>query len=545
MADIVEGLYQDEEGNRYAWNGRTYVQVPKGFDPRQSGFAAGLEGGVQDILQGVQQMRAWAEGDDELLGVLEERQRLQQGAQSVIERRDPAGQFAGQITPYVAGAAVGGAPGGAAGVAGATLADTALGAMSYGSGQERALNAAVAAMMGGAGGLALRQLGRSGRSEAIQGAIEEAAPSFPRGAGGSVAGEASASEVSTAAQIAGRMLGLGRADVDAGQLARNRPFLDLARKYGIAVPPSARTGSLGMRQIEDAMMSNPYSARPGMKIRDAYLDKLEESYREALLPGSGAGQVDDVFQRQVTDDIARRYEQIAEASPEITTEGIKKDAVRLTAGESQAAWGPEEHDLFGVLMANVDRFGDQMSGQQAWVLHRRMADEANRQFKNGEFQKGIVYQSVADAIEDQLVRNSEGAISPAELRQLRRRYRLDRIMRSSRAINQDGLSMAKAANALRSQLPREYGEGRGFGLPDATEVDQFLEVLKVGDQLMRPSVGNSGTATRLAIQDLSPSGMGQNMLRALVSGLYYGEPVQGAARATGAGLQGVLSPLGP
>ena len=100
--------------------------------------------------------------------------------------------------------------------------------------------------------------------------------------------------------------------------------------------------------------------------------------------------------------------------------------------------------------------------------------------------------------------------------------------------------MAKAANALQSQLPREYAEGRGFGLPDATEMDQFLEVLKVGDQLMRPSVGNSGTATRLAMQDLSPQAMGQNIIRAMAAGLYYGQPVKGAGRTVSAALHGLM-----
>ncbi len=556
MAD-VPGLYELPDGQRIAWNGRQWVPVGRDFDPRQSQFATELEASSLGLVRGVEQLRAWIEGDEAALQNIAERQALTQNERSVISGENPLLGLLGGSVPYLAGAAAGGAALGPAGAlpaaVGAGAADVALGGLSYGTPGERALMAGVGVLGAGAGPVAqglIRQAGRlSPRAARVQQAIQEgvdAAGTTGQGAGGRITfeGAASPQDVSVGARLASRLLGLGRVDVDAQRLRQTQRARTLADQYGIPLSPAMRSGSRALAQVEESFMSNPYSATPGINLRNQYFDTLEQEAKEFLLPGSGTRPIDENFVAAVTDDIARQYEAIASKSNPITAQDIVKEAQQIAA-PAQSAWTNTERQIFDDLLDNVRAQPDPIEGRAAWTLQRRFAAEADRRFTNGQFQEGIAFQSVADAIEEQLVKNAED-LSRAELNLLRKRYRVMRALRAGNAIDQNGLSMAKAYNSLKRQFPRELGEGRGFDEPEMRQANRFFDVLSVGNVLFRQMVGNSGTATRLALQDLTPQATGNNLLRAITAGLYYGEPVKGLGRAaaTPAGAAGLGAAAG-
>ena len=551
MAD-VRGLMQDAEGNRYAWNGYDWVPVSRDFDPRTSALGAGFESATGSIGAGINQLRAWIRGDEAALADLAAEERERQTGAAIVGRQNPMAYLAGQIAPYAAGAAAGGLAGGAAtggsvlgATVGATAADVALGGLSYGTPEERALNAGIAAAgpvaVGGAvalGRRAARPFFQPGaRAERVQQNIEAGAQAEGdigltpgAGAGGSVF-PPDPGQVSRAAQIAGRMLQVGRSDVDADRLLQTRRARALAAEKDIALTPAMRTGSRGMAQIEAALMSNPYSAAPGLKIRNQFMRELEDRAKEFLLPSSEApswlqydGALDADFIRAIEDNISRKYEDISSKSPAISSEDIVKSARELAAPERGAAWTAREEKIFGDLLERVRNEGEELQGQAAWNMAQLQAKEAARRFDAGKYQEGIAYQSVADAIEQEIIEAAGGKIDQEALNLLRKQYRVMKTLRSARALDKGGLYLGRGYNAMLREFPRQLGEARRFQEPNLKPLNDLLDVFEVGGTLFQDVVGDSGTATRLAVSDLSPQGMGQNIVRRLAAALYYGEP---------------------
>ncbi len=542
----VRGLYEDQSGQRWAWNGYDYVKVGKGFDPRKSPFVAGVGGAVRDIGAGVQQMIAGFQGDDLALEGLAQEVGQRRQEQAILARQNPLAYAAGQMLPFAAGAGVGGAVGGAArgalgAWAGATGADMALGAATYGTPGERAGNIAMAAGAGALGlgaGYMLRGLRPRGPGTAAQRAT---APAGGRnlGASGRVTDIQDPAQVSLAARLAGRMMSVGRYDLDQARLRQTARARALADQYDVTLTPAMRSGSLAMEQVEAGLMSNPWSAAPGQRVVNKFKGQLEQATKDFLLPGY-EGPVDEDFFRALTDDLNRGFREVVENSDAIKTNEVLRRAQRITAESQERAWGPKEHKLFNDQLNEIQKFGKTMQPEAAWTKAQAMAKEAARRFdSSGRYQEGIAYQSIADAIEESIVRGARGKVDPQDLDILRKRYRVKLALeKAGGAKGREGMPMATTYNRLADMFPSELGEGRGFEQNYLSPLNRMFDHWTIANKLFRPVVGDSGTATRLSTADVTPAGIGANALRGLAAAMYYNEPTMAFRPAAGAAALG-------
>ncbi len=541
----VRGLYEDQSGQRWAWNGYDYVKVGRDFDPRSSAFGAGVSGAVQDVGAGLQQIIAGIRGDDAALAELEQGVSQRRREEAILARTNPLAFLGGQILPYAGAAGAGGAAGGFARGAlgawgGATAADVGLGAAAYGTPGERAANALIAGGasalgLGGAMGARAMMRGAGARGPGTATQRVEAALEGGPGAGGRVMDDLNAEQTSLAARIAGRMLSVGRLDVDQARLRDTARARRLADQYGVRLTPAMRSGSQGMEQVEASLMSNPWSAAPGQRVVNEYKAKLEQATKDFVLPGY-EGPLDEDFLAALSDDINRKYQEIASVSEAIDTEGIRRRAQDLSAMDQGTVWTTREHKVFNDLLNNVMAQGDTIQGGQAWNLQQQYAEAAARRFKAGKYEEGTAFQAVADAIETSLIDAASGKIDPADLNVLRKRYRVKLALeRAGGARGREGLPLASTYNSLQRQFPVELGEGRGFAQPELNNLNKMFDMWSIGNKLFRPIVGDSGTATRLSTADMSPRGIGANALRGLAASMYYNEPTMALRPALGTG----------
>lgn len=554
--------YVDESGQRYVWDGYGFAPVAPDFDAERSAFASGVVGSTQDVIAGAEQLYAWITGDDAALADLQRSVELRRAGESAIGRNAPLSQLGGQILPYAAAAATGAGVGGAVGapIIGATAADAALAGLSYGSPQERLIGAGVAGVAG-AGAGALSRLGRprtgsmAERVQARADAAERAGGLPGAEAGGISSGAAMTADVmqegidpgaaTLGQEVFRRMRGYA-VQMDPGELARTKRARDLADRHGIRMSPAMTSGSRRLQQFEEGMMSDPWSAPAAFRVRDAYMDELQERTKAFLypIPRTGRpgeyvtdeagrwkarpGPLNEEFAARARDDIGAGYREIADKTPSVEAETIRTVAEeQLKGGKDWANFLQKDRDTFEQLLDNVIAQSDegQLTGQAAWHLQQTMAEGAARQFNKGNFEQGLARQAISDAIEDILVENAKGAIDPDKLNLLRKRYRVLQALTKGRnpAIDRGGLYLGRGYNEMRAAFPRELGELRGFDEPELRELDRLLDVFYVGNTLFRDYVGNSGTATRLAVRDLtSPVNSAHGVARRVASELYYG-----------------------
>ncbi len=542
MADVPGLLENKETGQRYAWSGYDWVPVPRDFDPRESAFVGGLTREINRFGAGIQQLRAAIAGDDAALFSLATEQEMEDWAQVVRSRNAPVAGFLGSAAPYVAAGAAGSGAATALGssargaAAAGVATDVALGGLSYGSPGERAARAGAAAAGGAIGAVVDRAFRvaqgvvgvRRGAQEIIPPEVEAVPPGGaalaggvelpgPR-AGGTAVGDEFAE--SFAGRINERLFQAIRPEETAARLRQTRPLRFLARKHRIKLHPSAAYGSRMLANWEAGMVSDPFSAAPYIRRQGQYSKQLEYKAKAALgLPG-WQGPINRDFMRAAEDLVSDGFGEIAENSKPVRVEAIIDDAQKA-ANENKVGWTKGIEDTFIRQLDLLRREGDVMEGKAAWTMQREFAKEA-AEAPTPAMQR--MYYSVADAIENQIVEAAEGGVDPAVLQNLRKRYRLIKRLNIRKSVTDaDGMKFRSALGAMQDEFD-EYRRGHGFEYGAAENalmrpMNDLFEVLRVG-QLFQQSVGDSGTATRLAFQNF-PSNPLAAGIRQAASEAYY------------------------
>ena len=310
------------------------------------------------------------------------------------------------------------------------------------------------------------------------------------------------------------------------------------------------------------MMSDPASAGAAFEIRDEFLDRLEDRVKAFLRPQftqdgrpmmearpGGVGRqlvgrpdeaLDEDFLRLARDEIGQGYEEIAKATPTMSADDLVERARSdLNAAPARTQLLTQDWQEFDKLLENVSKAADdagELTGQQAWRIQQNMAEDAARFFDQGGrgYNKGLVRQSISDAIERSLIENADEVLDPNMLEMLRKRYRVLQALSGGQApaIDQGGLYLGRGYRSM-SRAFNELREGRYFDVsPEAGgrelgPVNELFDLFSVGNTLFRNMVGDSGTATRQTIRELqSGSGLAGAALRNLTSRLYYGQPLR-------------------
>ncbi len=543
MADNVPGLIENPEtGQRMAWSGYDWVPVPRDFDPRESALTGGITREVNRFGAGIQQLIAAIRGDDAALFNLASEQEMQDWAQRVRARNAPVAGFLGRAAPYVAAGGVSGAAATAAGAsaggaaAAGVLTDAAIAGLSYGSPAERAAGAGMALVGGAAGAVINRSLdlarGLRPASPAARAGITPEIEAVPAGAGRAFAGPGPAGataggqgvgeafEKSFAGRVNERLFQAIRPEETAARLRQTFPLRELAKKHKIKLHPSSATGSRMLADWEAGMQSDPFSARPWIRRQNLYNKTVEEHAKRALGLSGWRGPINRDFGRAAEDLVSDGYAEIAEASTSVPVAGIIEDAQKA-ANDLKVGWTRGIEETFNRQLDLLRAEGSDLTGEAAWGMQRnfaRVAAEAR------DLREMRMFYSISDAIENQLVESAEGAIDPAKLQLLRKRYRLLKRLNTRKAISDtDGFRYRSALGAMSDEFD-EYRRGTGFEYGDPQNalmapMNDLFEVLRVG-QLFTQSRGDSGTATRLAFQNFpsNPLAMG---IRSASSEAYY------------------------
>ncbi len=543
MAENVPGLIENPEtGQRMAWSGYDWVPVPRDFDPQESALTGGITREVNRFGAGIQQLIAAIRGDDSALFNLASEQEMEDWAQRVRQRNSPVLGFLGRAAPYVAAGAAGGAAASAAGASagGAAAAgvgvDAAIAGLSYGSPVERATGAGLALAGGAAGALIGRSFdlarglrapsaaSRAGITPEVEAVPPGAGPAFagpgPSGpmAGGSGVGDEFAR--SFAGRVNERLFQAIRPEETAIRLRQTANLRELARKHRIKLHPSAATGSRMLADWEAGMQSDPFSARPWIRRQNLYHKTVEEHAKRALGLPAWRGPINRDFGRAAEDAVSEGYAEIAEATQSVSIPAIIDDAQK-GANDLKVGWTRGIEETFNRQMELLRKEGDQLTGEAAWGMQRNFARVAA---ESRDLREQRMFYSISDAIENQLVEAAEGAIDPAQLQNLRKRYRLLKRLNVRKAISDtDGFRYRSALGAMVDEFD-EFRRGTGFefGAPENARMramNELFEVLRVG-QLFQQSRGDSGTATRLVFQNFpsNPLAMG---IRSASSEAYY------------------------
>ncbi len=543
MADNVPGLIENPEtGQRMAWSGYDWVPVPRDFDPRESALVGGMTREVNRFGAGIQQLVAAIRGDDAALFNLASEQEMEDWAQRVRSRSSPVAGFMGSAAPYVVAGAAGGAAASAAGASagGAAAAgvatDAVIAGLSYGSPVERATGAGLALAGGAVGGVLSRSLdlargirppsraARAGLTPEVEAVPPGAGPAFagpgPTGptAGGTAVGDEFAQ--SFAGRVNERLFQAIRPEETTLRLRQTAPLRELARKHKIKLHPSAASGSRMLADWEAGMQSDPFSARPWIRRQNLYNKTVEEHAKRALGLSGWRGPINRDFARAAEDLVSDGYAEIAEASTSVPVSGIIDDAQKA-ANDLRVGWTRGIEETFNRQLDLLRKEGDSMTGEAAWGMQRNFARVAA---ESRDAREQRMFYSISDAIENQLVESAEGAIDPAKLQNLRKRYRLLKRLNVRKAFSDtDGFRYRSALGAMSDEFD-EYRRGTGFEYGDPANaqmrpMNELFEVLRVG-QLFTQSRGDSGTATRLAFQNFpsNPLAMG---IRSASSEAYY------------------------
>lgn len=511
----------DPEGNRYKYNYARAVWEPIAENyGRGATFVEGAKNAATrlgaGILQGPTNLALWSanrQGNTEYANELQAMssalgQRVNQSDQALQQaggRDYPITSFAGQAAPYALGGF------GGLGVKATMGAEAALGGLSYGTPQERALGAGLGAVGGGAGVLAGNALQRTLAGRVREGIVDASnqtnRPLVPQinnqGLGpGGVSGSDDFKAGSALRRVAEKRL-FSQVDPNIEAVAR-------ADEVGIKLTPGQRRGSNQQQVTEEALMRDPGAggvfAREFSEPNQALItDKLR---RAGGLDGGTKLGLDDFTKmsdaiseefHDITNEIRSRYLVINDDVSKMkditntiqdakarqkTQDSWVKPWVRELEGESVGADRPMSEprlaakDVWGIIRdLNASIGGDNLGPTQ------REALESLRGFWENRLEN--------------MARDSGKPDILARMKNVNEKYRIQKLVQSSGVMRGNEVNIRSLANRASQQfkdtmMRNDYTDGRGRPLERATtDLVKSLQVVKAFPNVL----GNSGTPT--------------------------------------------------
>jgi len=410
---------------------------------------------------------------DFLLGENEERARLRrQEAErfSALQAARPIATGAGEIAPALATAPL----------SGGYLAQGAIGGL-YGLVSE-GLAGAAAGAAGGAAGVGIGRL--AGR---VVNGIRHAARMVGRGVVGEATGElagtlgregieATAGRTVTEATEASGVVGRAGGQLTDEQVQAARA----GTRLGMRLTAGQRSGSRPQQLFEASMKSDPLAAEIFEPLRLNNQTILNRSAMKAM--GSRAAEPSGEALLQVGDDLGRVFEETAEQIGRADIPGELAErigAIRRTEPFLELA-----------------EAGTEVSGRDLMAIRSRLIKAGAGAWRNGDQIKAEFIDETVDQIDD-LAGSQLDEAAQAAWKGARARWKVFRAVQSGQAVTGEGNI---AARSLSGALKRVYPSWRvGRRLPG--EAGELGEAIRFS--LAFPAaVGDSGTATRLSLQNL-------------------------------------------
>jgi hypothetical protein len=297
-----------------------------------------------------------------------------------------------------------------------------------------------------------------------------------------------------------------------------------------------------LNQVRAAAQSNPLTSGLATANQRANFETLENTIARGIgLPdgrGLGANAIGDAEQR-----LGETFQRLQDTAGDVNLsrarslaqdivdegkrgigaqgEGIQRAEQLLAQTEGGTTIDPGDVMLWrSELMANYRQATSPMSPRADTVAAQRL-------------------EKLIEAVDDAF----ERAVPAAQrnlYKKTREQYRLLRTIRKGAAINEAGdVNVRSLGNQLRRNFRREYGEGRDQALEES--VRDALRITRVANTFA-PNIGDSGTATRLALQQMEPTTMAMQ-LATRPMGAFYGRAMQ--VDPTTPGMYGLGVPSAP
>jgi len=324
---------------------------------------------------------------------------------------------------------------------------------------------------------------------------------------------------------AGIGAGLGRAIRPVGAKASQAvgDLADRAKALGLKTTPAIESGSRPLAVAEASLRSSPFASQPLAAAGRANQQTVNQVAARSI------GETAEDLSAETLDRAARRIGQEFEAVADIPT---------VQLGNSFASQvGQVEADFADAVLQDFARpvvtkaietakqvASGSVTGRQALDFTSRLGKQARSLSRGAKSdpEAAFILSGLKDAMDDAVMR-SAGPEMAERLTAARQQWRNLIALENPGVISDPitgDVSAATLANVLRRQGGSSFGRGRQQG--------ELAELAAVG-KAMRPAIGDSGTASRMAVPML---GLGGTM------GALSAGDIEGAAggAATGLGL---------
>jgi hypothetical protein len=396
----------------------------------------------------------------------------------------------------------------------------------------------------GAGMMAARlgtgtQLGRAAEAVALGGGLGAATSESGDMAGDAGIGAGLGAVGSMAGQMVARISAGRRAAQEAAQAGGwagtltggEREVLDAAQRAGMRVTPGQAIGSKAARDFEARLSSSPWTSAPFVQIDEA--NRLQLNSLAARAMGQEADNVGPAVRAQAADKIGAQFREVGRSMGPVDASPLKKALQDIEAEEGTAVFPLLEVKSLlrrfsegeaGRVAATGGEEAQIVSGAALMRERSRIAKQMRDAYASNNSDRGELYGRVLAAIDETAKKALVANVGGKEAERIGALYDTARDQWNVlRALDRGGAS--PDGNVLAGQAARLVGQGdktrylrgglKGTGKPGESPLGDFYDALRFSSsQLGRPSVGNSGTATRLGGAESLLSGNGWEGLTA-------------------------------
>ncbi len=497
-------LFRDAEGNLVVFRDGEFV--PTTEQAVQTGpveaALVGAGSAASNIVRGAQKLVQPIAG--ELLGLdaaaLEDAGLFDQAQMDLLRAEQPVATIAGEAAPFVAGGIATGGVSLPAVLGGEAL----IGGLEASGGGRDPLTGAAFGAAGGAAGLGLGKMaqrlaaGKAARKAGTQPATELADELAPRRATRAERQAGAFDEAPTRLTEAQAPKG-GAAGAQRTTL--HSRMVGLADDTGLTLTTGERVNSDTMRQIEAGFRSQPGGPPRGKEIVRENQEVVNNKWSRAMGAGDQEIKITPEVMGQARENASAEFVksgQLADAAGGVDVSGVADTVAATRAGRGQSLVQDQQ---VADALAELDRFEtDSLSGIDFMATRSDLNTQMRKAAANSEGLLTQTYQDVINAMDDAFLK-SAGPEASALYKQAREHQRFILTLERGKGVNLDqgNVNPTTAGTSLRKTIKQEAGRGDPGDLSDAG-IDA-IETTRAANYF-KDIVGDSGTATRLAVQEL-------------------------------------------
>lgn len=283
-----------------------------------------------------------------------------------------------------------------------------------------------------------------------------------------------------------------------------------ADDLGFTLSTGERLNSNTLRQIEAGFRASPFAPPKLREIKAANQVNLNQKWGQAIGAGDQVDNITDDVLGASAERIAGRFQDAADQAKggvDVSRLADEVAAIRAPRGESLL-----QNETVDALLERIGALSarEQPLGKVAARDFMATRSALNKQMRQAAVQgDGLLTEALQDVIDamDTVFESSAGPEAAAIARGAREQWRFLTALERGQTLNTatGNVNARTAGTSLRRIFKREAGRGSAEGLSDAGQT--AIESTQVANYFGE-IVGDSGTATRLSVQQLIQNPLG-------------------------------------